>query len=776
MSKIWVADTEPNQRFTLYTRGNVGEVFPHVMTALTGTLIGDAVRQGQIEVFVDMGVLRPREVSGPSVGTGVFGGYLYMSGSAMRLFGVRMPGMSPRDADEQVMGEVTDVPPYRRAKGDRNLIASLTLSRYVLKMMQSPDLGALDLARTDARDWLATMPDLRLASDDQLLHWLGTFAPRQAASMKRLLQFSMLAGAPRGLLDRALAREGMPSGLANRIVGGTGDIDSAQLAQRLWALGRLVAADPSLSELFDHGLDGIADRTRHTTLQIALDAFQADHGHRGNDEYELATPTWSMDPTPVYAAIDRLRHAPADRDPSAAARRLAADADEALALALRLVPRRMRWVTRRCALVSRQGAIGRERAKDILVLENLGARLVLHELVRRAADRGGPTDTRLSFCVTAAELADFVAQPSDFADLIAERAALQHYLDDRIPPPWFDGHIPDPATWPLRSDARPPAPTHGSTVHGIAVSGGTASGLARVIVDPSDPRGLEPGEVLVCAITDPSWTPLFLSAAAVVCDTGAVQSHAAIISRELGIPAVLSVPGITAVADGTMLHVDGTNGTVRIGDRAAGELADRELAARAHAGRAVRDLGHALVGHDNPPELLEHIASTVETMAARLALGPHRSRPGRDMQNRSAEDPPAHGMVFESYPDRPISGAASPWGVDLVISREGDSVVGRCTLRAAHEGAPARSHGGVTAAIFDDLFGFVLAIHQQLAFTGELNVRYVGPAPLHVPLEFRAHLVGRERRKLLMEAEASSEGVVFAHARATFIAVTAFDT
>ena len=54
----------------------------------------------------------------------------------------------------------------------------------------------------------------------------------------------------------------------------------------------------------------------------------------------------------------------------------------------------------------------------------------------------------------------------------------------------------------------------------------------------------------MCAITDPSWTPLFLAAAAVVCDTGAQQSHAAIVARELGIPAVMSVPGITSVADG----------------------------------------------------------------------------------------------------------------------------------------------------------------------------------------------------------------------------------
>ncbi len=568
MALIWVADTEPNKRFTMYTRGNVGEVFPHVMTALTGTLIGDCIRIGQIDVFVEIGVLRRSEVVGPSVGTGVFGGYLYMSGSAMRLFGVRMPGLTPADADKQVLGDVEGIPPYRPAKGDRSLRATLSLSGYVVKLMRQPDLGPLDVARAEAHAWLATMPDVRTASDEQLVQWLGTFGPRQGASMKRLLQFSMLAGAPRGLLDRALEGPGIPPGLANRIVGGTGDVDSAQLAQRMWTLGRLVAADPSISAAFDQGLEAIAERTRDTALQPALDAFLAEHGHRGNDEYELATPAWVMDPAPVYAAIDCLRHAPDDRDPLATSRRLAADADAALTEALRLVPRHKRWMTRRCALVSRRGSIGRERAKDILVLENLGARRVLHELVRRAAERGGPTDVRRAFCVTAAELADFVARPLDFDDIIAQRAEQQRYLDERIPPHWFDGSIPDPATWTLRADARPVAPAAGTTLTGIAVSGGVAQGPARVIVDPGDPAGLQPGDVLVCAITDPSWTPLFLTAAAVVCDAGAILSHAAIISRELGIPAVLSVPGITAVADGTMLHVDGTNGTVRVGSLA----------------------------------------------------------------------------------------------------------------------------------------------------------------------------------------------------------------
>mgnify|MGYP003376278328 CR=1 FL=1 len=560
----WVADTEPNERFTIYTRGNVGEVFPHVMTALTGTLIGDQVRQGQLAELVDMGVLRPHELHGPSLSTGVFCGYLYMNASTMRLFGQRMPGMDVRQIDLQVMGDVA-TPPHQRAKGDRNLMATLRLTKYAISTLRRPSMEPLTIARADAKRWLTTMPSLHDASDAQLLDWLRTFPPRQGASMNRLLHWSGTAGAPRGLLDRLLERPNIPPGMGNRIAGGTGDVDSAQLAQRLWQLGRLVAADEHLTRAFDDGLHDIALRTQHTDLNAGIASFLHDHGHRGNDEYELATPSWSMDPTPVYAAIDRLRHAPAERDPIATGRRLTADANTALQEALQLVPRPLRRMVRRTAHLSRLGAIARERAKDIYVLENLGARHVLHELARRAHSRGGPADVQLAFCVTIDELADFVANPSAFADIIAQRSDQQRYLDARIPPLWFQGRIPPPETWAVRADAHPEAPATGSTLKGIAVSGGVASGPARVIHDPHDPRGLEPGDVLVCAITDPSWTPLFLSAAAVVCDSGAVLSHAAIVARELGIPAVLSVPNITAVADGTMLHVDGAAGTVRIG-------------------------------------------------------------------------------------------------------------------------------------------------------------------------------------------------------------------
>jgi pyruvate,water dikinase len=85
------------------------------------------------------------------------------------------------------------------------------------------------------------------------------------------------------------------------------------------------------------------------------------------------------------------------------------------------------------------------------------------------------------------------------------------------------------------------------------------------VTDPAAPGDLAADEILVAPITDPSWTPLFLAAAGVVVDVGAQMSHAAIVSRELGIPAVVSVTGAsTTIPDGVLVTVDGDQGTVTV--------------------------------------------------------------------------------------------------------------------------------------------------------------------------------------------------------------------
>ncbi len=196
-----------------------------------------------------------------------------------------------------------------------------------------------------------------------------------------------------------------------------------------------------------------------------------------------------------------------------------------------------------------------------------------------------------------------------------------------------------------------------------------------------------------------------------------------------------------------------------------------ELAARRRLGRAVRDLGHAAVGHHAPASELDDAAATVELLAARLSVGAPRSRDPEQFGGQFDIAPPADGTVLDSMPDRPFSGAASPWGVDMVVRREGDLVVTEVVLRPAHEGAPGRSHGGIVSGTFDDLMGFVLHVERIRAFTGELTVRYLAGTPIGVPITFRSWLRERVRRKLYIDADAVADGVTVATATAVFIAV-----
>jgi pyruvate,water dikinase len=152
--------------------------------------------------------------------------------------------------------------------------------------------------------------------------------------------------------------------------------------------------------------------------------------------------------------------------------------------------------------------------------------------------------------------------PSDAA--MAERRDRRDYLQARIPPFWFVSPLSSPESWPLRAAQNRPDGT-ARTITGMGVCSGVATGTARVVLRPDQPGDLGSGDILVAPITDPAWTPLFLAAAGVVVDVGAQQSHAAIVSRELGIPAVVSATGAsTTIPDGARVTVDGSTGVVTI--------------------------------------------------------------------------------------------------------------------------------------------------------------------------------------------------------------------
>ena len=229
-----------------------------------------------------------------------------------------------------------------RAKGDRNLLASLLVGRYLLGLLAArPTSTSLDAARREPRPGWRRCPTSVTAADDELLR--GSTPTRRGwpRAWTGCCRAACWRARPEGSSTASSIGAGVRAGLANRIVGGTGDVDSARLAQRLWALGPAGRRRPDLvgsASTTGSTASPSAPRTRRcsrrwtrssATTAIAATTSTSWRRRRG-----------SMDPAPVYAAIDRLRHAPDDRDPSRPATACAADADGALAEALRHRARR----------------------------------------------------------------------------------------------------------------------------------------------------------------------------------------------------------------------------------------------------------------------------------------------------------------------------------------------------------------------------------------------------------------------------------------------------
>jgi len=102
-------------------------------------------------------------------------------------------------------------------------------------------------------------------------------------------------------------------------------------------------------------------------------------------------------------------------------------------------------------------------------------------------------------------------------------------------------------------------------LNGMAASPGTVEGVARVVLDADDLGSIQPGEILVSRITAPSWGPVFSQISAVVTDIGGMMSHAAIVCREYGLPAVTGTgTATTAIQTGQRIRVDGDSGTVTL--------------------------------------------------------------------------------------------------------------------------------------------------------------------------------------------------------------------
>lgn len=194
---------------------------------------------------------------------------------------------------------------------------------------------------------------------------------------------------------------------------------------------------------------------------------------------------------------------------------------------------------------------------------------------------------------------------------------------------------------------------------------------------------------------------------------------------------------------------------------------------------AVNRLGEALLSRDVEAATAASIANTVNALTAQLDGLPivskvdnlgRRNRIHTFLETGNWPDPPPDGSQMEFDPTSPVGGELNPFSMGARYYRDGDEAVGRITLGRCFEGPPERVHGGMVCAIFDEVLGSVFrATGTASAFTGELAVRFVAPAPLEVELEFRGRQVSADGRKRFLEGEATGPDGTFATATATFI-------
>jgi len=547
--------------------------------------LGGPGELGYQDAYITAGTFRPDEFDADRANCiAFFGGYMYLNMSLTRIYGVRMPGMTPAMVDAQYFGDMPGITPYEAEARptDEDADASALLAVYLQELFATVDLPELRADRDQIARLVAARPDLSALGDQELVDHARSFMPLFRRLFCRHILTSAGAGVGLGTVGALCQAVGRPE-LSMTLFSALGDVDSAAPSWALWDLSRLAGASPSVRHVvLDHAngarpadelaeaLDALVQGGDEAAAAFGLqwERFLDRFASRGPNEWDLLADTWGTEPRLALAVLAPMIAAP-DHDSPAGRSALRAAEREHAADTMRMLLAGADDTTRgtfeaglRCGQVY---AAGRERSKTNCIAVVHEMRLALREVARRHADDGDLGEWVHFFMLSERELDDFVRRPGRWGETLGQRHDTFRAQSEVEPPFVTHGAPAHWQTWPRRTVGMSQAVGAGAVLTGIPGAPGVMRGRVRVITDPGDPRGLEPGEVMVAPLTDPAWTPLFVTAGAVVVDVGAQITHAVIVSRELGLPCVVSVTGATrTLRDGAVVEVDGAAGTVTV--------------------------------------------------------------------------------------------------------------------------------------------------------------------------------------------------------------------
>ena len=361
--------------------------------------------------------------------------------------------------------------------------------------------------------------------------------------------------------------------LQNNLLCGEGGMISVEPARRVRQLAEMAAPNPALARMLAEApVDEVLCKLEAVPeFAAAFHAYLEKFGDRCLDELKLESATLLDDPTTLLRSIGHLAQrinegqTPA---PTHLEETLRADAEARVAQSLRGHPlRRMvfGWVLKhtRARVRERENLrfertrlFGRVRRIFIAMGREMNARNVL----------AAPADIFYLELVEILGWCDGTTTTTNLKGLVElRRAEFARYREQAPPADRFETRGPVYHGQTYERTAKTGDETAGAIEwQGMGCCPGIVRGIVRVVTDPRN-AVLKPGEILVAERTDPGWIMLFASAAGLLVERGSLLSHSAIVSREMGIPAIVSIPAITKhLHDGDVVEMNGSTGTIKL--------------------------------------------------------------------------------------------------------------------------------------------------------------------------------------------------------------------
>jgi rifampicin phosphotransferase len=561
-------DTRVDPRYPYYTLSNISEVLCGVLTPLTISGI-DALDYGFVKTNTDFGLLRDIKPDSEHTFLGIFYNRAHLNLSVVKAVTTKLPGASAQEFERMVPDDASEF--------DEKFVltprSAATMAGAMLRVLYKVihigrDVRAMR-ADLSARINTARALDVERMPYDDLFAWMDESREYRFKVIAHHITVSQFAVVFHDLMRKLTEKwlDDEHGTIAARLVTGLQNIESAQPSIEIWDLSRLVKRSPALLELFagtapEELLDAVTDSTDPdcAAFHRELEAFLARFGYRSVFEAELMLPNWGDDPSYVFTMIANYLQTDETVSPRELAGKQEAERIETSRQVMARLGGPQRPVFSLFLWLSQKFIAMREYTKATLVMGIAQIKREYHALSRRFTAEGIIDEPLDVFFLTSDEVRALAVGRRIGEDprAVISRRRAEYERNKTVVLPEYSKGKPVPL--------RPEDLAAGGGIEvlsGIAVSPGRVTGRARVITDPRSNARIQPGEILVAPVTDAAWTPLFVTAGAIVVDVGGPLSHGSIVAREYGIPGVLNVGTATRIVKtGQLITVDGDAGKV----------------------------------------------------------------------------------------------------------------------------------------------------------------------------------------------------------------------